>query len=295
MSEDKNIGEQPEGYISPKTDDNEKAAEDPSISSEENKTIAEETIQHNKEIMEVHHHGHVHANKKWKDYFFQFLMLFLAVFLGFLAEYQLEHIVENNREKQFMASLVKDLENDTLQLSNLNAIRTNNITLIDSALSYFAVNSTDYIPFNKLKYLNSGPLRNFYQNSGTLDQLKNSGGMRLIRKRNIVDSISAYDGQIKRMLLRDENQSNFREQIAQLSDKLLDGKSFIKMIANYRYHKKPIDSTVKITLNKNYFGEYLIKINNYRSLVRNNMQLQEEMKARAARLIDIIRKEYDLK
>jgi hypothetical protein len=38
-------------------------------------------------LMEVHHHGHVHADKKWKEYFFQFLMLFLAVFCGFLAEW----------------------------------------------------------------------------------------------------------------------------------------------------------------------------------------------------------------
>ncbi len=27
--------------------------------------------------MEVHHHGHVHEKKKWKEYLFQFLMLFL--------------------------------------------------------------------------------------------------------------------------------------------------------------------------------------------------------------------------
>jgi hypothetical protein len=37
--------------------------------------------------------------------------------------------------------------------------------------------------------------------------------MRLIRKRNIVDSIAAYDRQIKRMLLRDEYQTNDMRQI----------------------------------------------------------------------------------
>ncbi|MFN2439395.1 MAG: hypothetical protein ABR503_09370 [Chitinophagaceae bacterium] len=38
----------------------------------------------NNSPMEVHHHGHVHDEKKWKEYIFQFLMLFLAVFCGFL-------------------------------------------------------------------------------------------------------------------------------------------------------------------------------------------------------------------
>jgi len=34
-------------------------------------------------------------------------MLFLAVFAGFLAENQREHIVERQREKQYMQSLVE--------------------------------------------------------------------------------------------------------------------------------------------------------------------------------------------
>ncbi len=51
--------------------------------------------------MEVHHHPHT-SRKKWTHYFWEFLMLFLAVFCGFLAEYQLEHKIEKDREKQFM-------------------------------------------------------------------------------------------------------------------------------------------------------------------------------------------------
>jgi hypothetical protein len=35
--------------------------------------------------MEVHHHAHT-ARKKWTHYFWEFLMLFVAVFCGFLAE-----------------------------------------------------------------------------------------------------------------------------------------------------------------------------------------------------------------
>ena len=43
-------------------------------------------------------------------------MLFLAVFCGFLAEYQLEHKIEKDREKQFMKSLLVDLEKDRRSL-----------------------------------------------------------------------------------------------------------------------------------------------------------------------------------
>lgn len=66
--------------------------------------------------MEVHHHAHdpaaPHHKKNWKSYFWEFLMLFLAVFCGFLAEYQLEHVIENSREKQFIQSFIEDLKID---------------------------------------------------------------------------------------------------------------------------------------------------------------------------------------
>ncbi len=60
--------------------------------------------------MEVHHHSHTpdshRERKKWTHYFWEFLMLFLAVFCGFLAENQREHMVEHKREKQYMQSML---------------------------------------------------------------------------------------------------------------------------------------------------------------------------------------------
>src|SRR5436190_20419739 len=58
--------------------------------------------------MEVHAHTHA-ERKKWTHYLWEFLMLFLAVFAGFLADNWREHIVENKREKQYIMSLVTDL------------------------------------------------------------------------------------------------------------------------------------------------------------------------------------------
>ena len=55
--------------------------------------------------MEVHHHSHT-ARKKWTHYFWEFLMLFLAVFCGFLAEYKLEHVIELQREEKYARSLL---------------------------------------------------------------------------------------------------------------------------------------------------------------------------------------------
>ena len=77
------------------------------------------TTNHNSqnEDMEVHHHAHnpaePHHKKNWKSYFWEFLMLFLAVFCGFLAEYQLEHKIERDKEKVYVQNLLEDLKADT--------------------------------------------------------------------------------------------------------------------------------------------------------------------------------------
>ena len=50
--------------------------------------------------MEVHHHSH--HPKKWKEYLTEFLMLFLAVSMGFIAENIREKYVENERSNELM-------------------------------------------------------------------------------------------------------------------------------------------------------------------------------------------------
>src|SRR4026208_2059111 len=81
--------------------------------------------------MEVHHHPHT-SRKKWTHYFWEFLMLFFAVFCGFLAEYQLEHKIEKNREAQFLKSLLEDLNADIENLEINYQSHKTGIVLMDS-------------------------------------------------------------------------------------------------------------------------------------------------------------------
>ncbi|MBK9639558.1 MAG: hypothetical protein IPO63_17810 [Bacteroidetes bacterium] len=67
--------------------------------------------------MEVHHHAHHEGKKNWKSYFWEFIMLFLAVFCGFLAEYQLEHKIERDREVVYMKNMLEDLKKDTASIN----------------------------------------------------------------------------------------------------------------------------------------------------------------------------------
>ena len=86
--------------------------------------------------MEVHAHTHT-PRKKWTHYFWEFIMLFLAVFCGFLAENQREHMVEHQREKQYMESLLSDLAADTTVLGSGIPLKLKRINAIDSVFQFF--------------------------------------------------------------------------------------------------------------------------------------------------------------
>src|SRR4030095_4856176 len=86
--------------------------------------------------MEVHHPLHVHHSKKWKDYLFEFFMLFLAVTAGFLMENQREHYVEQLRVKQYAKSLVSDLKKDTAMINDELRQLKFTIRQIDSLSAY---------------------------------------------------------------------------------------------------------------------------------------------------------------
>src|SRR5688572_6347058 len=143
--------------------------------------------------MEVHHHAHT-SRKKWTHYFWEFLMLFLAVFCGFLAEYQLEHTIEHQREKQYMVTMLEDLENDTAQLRLANhywnAIN-NSIDSVSDAIQFPISNSDLLKAYRHLS--NALDYNGFRFNDRTVSQLKNSGGFRLIRNKEVANRIIIYD------------------------------------------------------------------------------------------------------
>ena len=144
--------------------------------------------------MEVHHpHSH-HGPKKWKEHFLEFFMLFLAVTLGFFAENLREHYVERHRETQYMESMVEDLKNDTIEFNKVTRGNKRLVNKIDTALNIFYNEQWNDSILKKLYIVNLSYLGGnlVYLSERTSSQLKNAGGMRLIRNQNITDQIAEY-------------------------------------------------------------------------------------------------------
>ncbi len=150
------------------------------------------------ENMEVHHHAHdpaaPHHKKNWKSYFWEFLMLFLAVFCGFLAEYQLEHKIERERAKKYMYDMVQNLKYDTIRY-NRN-LRNNEILgkQLDSFRAEISMAVKGKINGNRLYelWIKTANFSSVVYNRTALTQLKNSGSFRLIKNDRLSSSISDY-------------------------------------------------------------------------------------------------------
>ena len=213
--------------------------------------------------MEVHAHTHT-ARKKWTHYFWEFLMLFLAVFCGFLAEYQLEHKIEKSRAKQYILSFYEDLKTDTAQLTRLIQIDKRKVLVLEGVGNCYDSVLTNPASANCLLRVvhNSRYFILFVNTERTLQQLKNAGGMRMLNKQD-ADSINAYDNRLRRYIsfesnLLYERQTNLRNMYNELfnyPDLVTFQQNDTTLIPN---GNKLIFSATKAQLNKlfNQLGDY---------------------------------------
>ena len=144
--------------------------------------------------MEVHHHSH--HPKKWKEYISEFLMLFFAVFLGFMSEYYLEYRAERHKEHDYLVSMVEDLKADTTEIATKNIAMDQVKRSGDQITKHIYKNNWTEDDIDSI-YLNSiyitSRIVGINFTTGTIDQLKNAGGFRLIRNQLIVKKITQYE------------------------------------------------------------------------------------------------------
>jgi hypothetical protein len=248
--------------------------------------------------MEVHAHSHT-ARKKWTHYFWEFLMLFLAVFCGFLAEYQLEHKIEKDREKQYIYSLLKELVADTAQLNTRLNFRIGKMKTLDTLM--FVLKSANLKANTGTLYYHGfyGAFATKYiPNNGVLSQLKNAGGLRLIRKQLVVDSLLGFDTETQWIVdFEDWERDRFMD--ASPYENILDASVFESHL-EYQYPQN-VFILKRITGNPPLLSERKEDIDK----CYNRAQMQKRLnavlinrfynlKSRIIRLMDFIKAQYHL-
>jgi hypothetical protein len=143
--------------------------------------------------MEVHHHPEV-EKKGLKEYMLEGLMIFIAVMMGFFAESLREHRTERTKEGEYIQSMISDLKKDTANL-NRTVNQSHYCTRgLDSLI--LLLNSPERSRYgSELYYL---ARQSFFRISvlqptdRVYNEMKSSGNLRLISKKEISDAITTY-------------------------------------------------------------------------------------------------------
>ena len=164
--------------------------------------------------MEVHHHAHT-ARKKWTHYFWEFLMLFLAVFCGFLAEYQLEHKIERDRAKELAKSFYDELKNDSVSIADKIQNRIKMENSLQYLISYIKDSSIYNLSKKFVTNFHTGVMFNiptvFEPRMAVLEQLKNSGSLRYFKSNELQKLVGDISVAIQNVNERKTIESSYRQ------------------------------------------------------------------------------------
>ena len=247
--------------------------------------------------MEVHAEElHKAPGHGWKHYIFEFFMLFLAVFCGFLAENYREQMVENRQENQYIQSLIADLKSDQEVLSQHMLEVKLGLSMMDSLINI--LNSPSKIARNtgQLYYLArvAPRLRPLSINNRTFEQLKNSGGFRLISKNECSNRIMEYYDKFPLLRLLEENYNAEFLDYRRIASKIVDPDIFHKQENSNGDIIKSTDNpklrSYDIELLKE-LGFYTVHLNGTR---RGMLRVLETLKKTAEELIQFLKKEYHI-
>jgi hypothetical protein len=250
------------------------------------------------ENMEVHHHPDLHHKpKKWKEYFLEFLMIFLAVSLGFIAENIREHLSDNAKEKEYIESLVEDLKIDQQILSQNIAELQSGILMMDSMITILDSPSLISKNTGELYYLArlSPRLQPLLINDKTFEQLKNSGNFRLIKNIGTSNKIMDYYKKIPLVrLLESINETEFT-QYKSTAAKIFNPAIFISTESNGNELIRVSGNPPLRTKDNELLQELSVFAVYMHGTKKGVLNSDEEIKEAGAELVRYLQKEYHLK
>lgn len=198
-----------------------------------------------------------------------------------------------------MKSLASDLENDTTNLNAGFPLKEERLKAIDSVFLFFkATPDAKLIPGSVYRHMaRSNWDRHYRRNSTTIDQLKNAGGLRLVRKKNVADSVAALDLQWTRMEFYREAYITMQNTGTGMNEKIFSANDLLqKYIDNSTGNSmsKTMTDSLKIRINTQYLNEYLNFLNHQKINTIQDERNYKNVEHSTERLITLIKKEYHL-
>lgn len=191
--------------------------------------------------------------------------------------------------------MIEDLKADTLMVQNNITLRQGRLIMIDSLVSMLKSTQRDKRGNDIYYYARSvSPPVNIFPNDGTIQQLKSSGNLRLIRNNNITNSIMAYDQKMRNALFEMVDETEIRSEYRQLARKLFRTTVFYEMITTDTV-SRPTNNPQLYTTDTVIINEFIGQAQYFKKVHQAQLIRSEQLLVQAKQLIADIKNEYHLK
>ncbi|MBY0477202.1 MAG: hypothetical protein K2Q24_06125 [Chitinophagaceae bacterium] len=257
--------------------------------------------------MEVHHHAHdpaaPHHKKNWKSYFWEFLMLFLAVSLGFYAENTREVILHKKEVKTQLNSMLSDLQADIILFDSVTDRNSYGAQMADSLIEMLHSNNKNTTEIYFAARTVTANLGYYYTNSKSFDQLKTAGLLRYIKSKELLDSIGAYYVSFQWLANQIDLLRLKMDEIHRGNALLFDGYVFQQMISTRitgattlggqrTTLTKPAMKPELLSTDAKDINTVSLNYHYYTATIKFYVRMGNALQNRAKRLIQMINKEY---
>jgi hypothetical protein len=249
--------------------------------------------------MDLQHH-HV-AGKKWTHYLWEFLMLFLAISLGFYSENLRESMIHKEQVKTNMRSLLSDLRSDVSFFDSVIERNHYSANMADSLINLLHndLSNTPDIYFTARSVTSN--VGYYYSNSKSFEQMKSADLLRFIHPKNLLDSIGNYYVSFQWLANQTELMRLKLDAVHRGNAALFDSYVFYNMMkidynvtGRYQLINKPVGHPTLLSDDYKSINSVSLNYHYYSSTVKFYNRTAAIQRQRAAQLIELIRKEYSI-
>ena len=256
--------------------------------------------------MEVHAHTHT-DRKKWGHYFWEFLMLFLAVSLGFYAENKRESILHKKEVKTQLNSMLSDLQSDISLFDSVTIRNSHGAQLADSLVEMLHSDITNTTEIYFAARTVTANLGYYYTNSKSFDQLKAAGMLRYIKNKNLLDSIGNYYSSFQWLANQIDLLRLKLDEIHKGNTRLFDSYVFQQMMMNIKIAAatavggqrtnigKPLIKPALLSTDERDINTVSLNYHYYATTIKFYIRNAIAIQNRAKGLMEMIKKEYRFK
>ena len=253
--------------------------------------------------MEVHHHPNV-EKKNFKGYLLEFVMIFLAVTLGFFAEGMREYLTEHKHAKEYAKEMITDLTSDTADLKFYIKYTSYAVGNTDTLMQLLSANDPKQIPSGKLYWygLWGGAHGTFVPHDATIHQMESSGSLRYFTNASLNQEVAQYDQLCRKWERTEETDIGIYIEVRKARAKIFDFKyndaaNSIYQANKILFRQERIDSFIKtnpllLNFDKASFNEYLEMVRS--RYLQGQVTNADTLLQHATILIEKLKKEYNL-